>query len=277
MTTTNSTAEFCDAIRAAGLMEPDCIEADGKLHRFSSNGKRGDDAGWYVLHNGGIPAGAFGDWRIGFSQTWRADIGRTLNPAEELAHRNKVQAMRREREAEEARRKAEAQARAVAIWKAAIPAPDGHAYLTRKGIKANGARLHKGALLIPMRADGMIHSLQFIGGDGAKRFLTGGRVAGCYFSIGNTRGAAALCIAEGFATGATIHEATGYPVVVAFNAGNLLAVAKAMREKFPDLPLILCADDDSQTSGNPGLTKATEATRAVGGLLVIPSFVGMTA
>ena len=188
-----------------------------------------------------------------------------------------MEAMRREREADEIRRKSEAQVRAAAIWNAASPAPDDHAYLTRKRIKAHGARLHKGVLLIPMRADGAIHSLQFIGEGGDKRFLTGGRVAGCYFSIGDTKGAAALCIAEGFATGATIHEATGYPVAVAFNAGNLLAVAKAMREKFPDLPLILCADDDRKTPGNPGLTKATEAARTVGGLLVIPEFVGVTA
>ncbi len=269
--------QFRDAIQAAGLTPPDVIEADGKLRRFSSNGKRGDGAGWYLLFSDGIPAGCFGDWRTGFTQTWRADIGRTLTPAEEAAHRDKAQAMRREREVEEARRKAEAQTRAAAIWKAAPPAPDNHAYLARKGIKVHGVRLHKGALLIPMRADGKIHSLQFIGGDGEKRFLTGGRVAGCYFSIGDTRGAAALCIAEGFATGATIHQATGYPVAVAFNAGNLLAVAKAMRAKFPDLPLILCADDDRHTPGNPGLTKATEAARVVGGLLVIPSFVGVAA
>lgn len=269
--------QFRDAILAAGLTPPDVIEADGKLRRFASNGKRGDGAGWYLLFGDGIPAGCFGDWRTGFTQTWRADIGRTLTPAEEAAHRDKAQAMRREREAEEARRKAEAQTRAAGIWKAAPLAPDDHPYLTRKGIKAHGARLHKGALLIPMRADGKIHSLQFIGGDSDKRFLTGGRVAGCYFSIGNTRGASALCVAEGFATGATIFEATGYPVAVAFNAGNLLAVAKAMREKFPDLPLILCADDDRHTLGNPGLTKATEAARAVGGLLVIPEFVGVTA
>ncbi len=269
--------QFRNAIQEAGVTPPDVIEADGKLRRFSSNGKRGDGAGWYLLFSDGIPAGCFGDWRTGFTQTWRAEIGRTLTPAEEAAHRDRLATLRREREADEARRKAEAQQRAAAIWNTATPAPDDHAYLTRKGIKARGARMHKGMLLIPMRADGVLHSLQFIGGDGDKRFLTGGRVAGCYFSIGDTKGAAALCIAEGFATGATIHEATGYPVAVAFNAGNLLAVAKAMREKFPDLPLILCADDDRHTPGNPGLTKATEAARAVGGLLVIPSFVGVTA
>lgn len=272
----NAIQQFQDAIRSAGLTPPDMIEADGRLRRFASNGKRGDDAGWYLLHGDGIPAGSFGDWRTGFAETWRADIGRTLTPAEEAAHRAKVDTMRREREAEQAKRKAEAQTNAETINNTAPPAPDDYAYLTRKGIKAHGAKVHQGKLVIPMRADGKIHSLQFIGPDGDKRFLTGGRVAGCYFSIGNTRDAAALCIAEGFATGASIHEATGYPVAVAFNAGNLMAVAKAMRQKFPDLPLILCADDDRHTPENPGLMKATEAARAVGGLLVIPEFVGVT-
>jgi putative DNA primase/helicase len=67
-------------------------------------------------------------------------------------------------------------------------------------------------------------------------------------------------------------EATGYRVAVAFNAGNLLDVALALRARHPDLPLILGADDDWRTDGNPGVTKATEATRAVGGLLAIPDF-----
>lgn len=268
----NALSQFRDAIQSAGVIPPETIEADGTLRRFASNGKRGDDAGWYLLHGDGIPAGCFGDWRTGFTQNWRADIGRTLTAAEETAHRAKVETMRRVRESEEARRKAEAAKKAAVIWSAAQPAPDDHSYLTRKRIKANGSKLHKGALVIPMRADGELHSLQFIGADGGKKYLTGGRVAGCYFSIGNTKGAAALCIAEGFATGATIHEATGYPVAVAFNAGNLLAVAKAMREKFPNLTLIICADDDTATAGNPGLTKATEAARSVGGLLAIPDF-----
>jgi putative DNA primase/helicase len=264
-------SQFRDAIRSAGLMPPDIIEADGALHRFSSNGKRGDDAGWYLLHGDGVPAGSFGDWRTDQTRTWRADIGRTLSPADQAAHRAKVEAMRREREAEEAKRKAEARERANRIWAEAGPCVD-HAYLTRKRIKANGARLYKDALLIPMRANGEVHSLQFIDADGKKRFLSGGRVKGCYFSIGPTKGAAALCIAEGFATAATIHEATGYPVAVAFNAGNLGPVAKAMRKRFPAVPLIVCADDDRFTPGNPGMAKATEAARSVGGLLAIPDF-----
>ena len=110
-----------------------------------------------------------------------------------------------------------------------------------------------------MRDGSELHRLQFIGIKGDKRFLIGGRVAGCYLSIGDVNGATALCICEGFATGASIHEATGYPVVVAFNAGNLLPVAKAMRKRFPELHLIVCGDDDTKMPGNPGRTKAAVA------------------
>lgn len=273
----NLTQQFSDAIKSAGLIPPDAIEVDGAIHRFASSGKKGDDAGWYLLYGDGIPAGSFGCWRDGLTQTWRADVGRTLTPAEEAEHRAKVEAMRAQREADDVRRKAEAKTKAAVIWKSAPPPPIAYPYLLKKGIKANGAKLHQGALVIPLCADGVIQSLQFIGPDGDKRFLTGGRVKGCYFSLGNPNGAAALCIAEGYATGATIHEATGYPVATAFNAGNLMAVATAMREKFPALPLILCADDDYRTEGNPGLTKATEAARAVGGMLAIPHFGRATA
>jgi putative DNA primase/helicase len=129
----NATAQFRDAIQSAGLIPPDVIEPDGKLHRFASNGKHGDDAGWYALHDDGIPAGSFGDWRNGLSQTWRADIGRNLTPAEDAAHRAKVEAMRRERDAEIARERAAAADKATAIWKAAKPAPADHAISAGEG------------------------------------------------------------------------------------------------------------------------------------------------
>jgi putative DNA primase/helicase len=267
--TINPVEQFRSAIQSAGLIPPDVIEPDGKLHRFSSNGKHGNDSGRYVLHSDGIPAGWIGNYGTGLSQNWRADIGRTLTPSEEAEHRAKVEAMRRERDTEIARERAEAASKAAAIWNAAKPAPTDHAYLLAKGINPNGARLHGDALVIPMRDGGATHSLQFIGPDGGKRFLTGGRVTGCYFSIGNPKGAAALCIAEGFATGATIHEATGYPVAVAFNAGNLGAVAKTLRGKFPDLPVILCGDFDESGTGQKA---ATEAAQAAGGQVALPDF-----
>lgn len=264
-------SQFRDAMEDAGITPPDVIKADGILHRFSPNGKPDDDAGWYVLYNEGIPAGAFGDWRLGVDYKWRADIGRSLTRVEEEEHRAKLEAMKHLREVEQNRRREEAREQANLIWAEAVPCAS-HSYLAAKEVGANGVRLFRGELVIPLRERGKLHSLQFISSNGDKRFLPGGRVSGCYFSIGSPDGKDALCIAEGFATGASIHEATGLPVAVAFNGGNLKAVAITIRESFPGLPLILCADDDHATPGNPGLAKAREAAKAVNGQVVVPEF-----
>lgn len=263
--------DFRDAMHAAGLEPPDIIEP-GKLHRFPGIGKgNGNTAGWCKLFYDGL-GGCFGDWSSDFSENWQAKREKPFSSVERGAFRRHVTEARAQAKAEGEARQSEASARAMAIWNAAQPAPSNHAYLVRKGIQPHGARLHNGALLIPMRDGGKLHSLQFIGPNGDKRFLIGGRVAGCHFSIGSTSGSPALCVAEGFATGATIHQATGKPVAVAFNAGNLKAAAQAMREHFPALPLIVCADDDAATEGNPGLMTAHEAARAVRGLLAVPDF-----
>jgi putative DNA primase/helicase len=263
--------QFKDAIQAAGLTPPDVIEP-GKFQRFPGDGKRkSNEAGWCKLFGDGM-GGVFGDYSTGLSADWHAERTKPFSDAERAAFKRQIAEARQHAEAQKAQEQANAASKAQTIWEAAPPAPDDHPYLTRKGITANGSRLHGDALVIPLRTGADLHSLQFIDEDGNKRYLKNGRVGGCYFSIGDLAGAAALCIAEGFATGASIHEATGYPVAVALNAGNLLAVTEAMRERFADLPLIVCADDDYRTEGNPGLTKATEAARAVGGLLALPDF-----
>ncbi|MGE5141448.1 MAG: AAA family ATPase [Rudaea sp.] len=263
--------QFRDAIARAGLTPPDNIRADGELHRFASNGKRGDDAGWYVFHANGIEAGCFGDWRTGQSQSWRANIGRKLSPVEAAELTRLAAEAKAKRKADEAKRHAEARERATATWQAAIPARADHPYLAAKGIEPHGIRQCGDDLIIPMRdASGELHSLQTIAPDGTKLFAAGGRVTGCYFAI--DKPGDVICISEGFATAASVHEATGNPVAVAFNAGNLTAVARELRAKFPDARIIVCADDDYRTPGNPGRTKASEAASAVGGLLAIPDF-----
>ena len=145
------TEEFRDAIRSAGLEPPGVIDADGKLHRFSSNGKRGDDAGWYILYDDGVPAGCFGDWRTGIKQSWRADIDRALSAAEESAHRAKVETMRRERVAEEARRHAEARSTARARKPPAVARDQsrGQRVSTRAGTCSNMVTLRNRSELFP--------------------------------------------------------------------------------------------------------------------------------
>lgn len=262
--------QFRQAIAAAGLTLPNEIIDDGVIHRFSTNGRPRDDSGWYCLHSDLIPAGSFGDWREGITQSWCSKSDSTMTEAERQAHRDRVQAMQRQRDAEHAQRQQKAAADASRRWTAAAICTS-HDYLTVKGVKAHSIKIEGNNLLIPMRdTSGKVHSLQTIAQDGTKMFMSGGRVKGCYFSIGKPAGSVIVC--EGFATGASIHEATGSAVAVAFNAGNLEAVAVALRNKYPSLKIIIAADDDHQTAGNPGLTKARVAAQAVGGWVAVPVF-----
>lgn len=273
---------FRDAIFAAGLIAPDFIEADGKIHRFSSSGKRGDDAGWYVFFNEGFAVGIFGDWRTGFKEKWIPDGGRNLNKQEVVEQRAKLDALHRERKAAEKLGHEQAAEKANEIWQTATLATADHGYLIRKGIQPYGTKVGSdGRLLVPMYdIRGKLWNIERIApekpadGSADKTGRYRGRRNGCYFAIGDPNGAAVLCITEGFATGASVHEATGLPIAIAFNAGNLVPVAKAMRNKFPDLPIVICADDDWKTNGNPGRTKGEVAALEVGGVMLLPLFQG---
>jgi putative DNA primase/helicase len=238
--------QFREAIRAAGLTPPDTAIADGELRRFASNGQRGDDAGWYVLRSDPIPSGIFGCWRAGVRHTWRADIGRNMSAAETAELSRRAADHKRGREYDQAQRHSRARDLAKAIWTRATPASMDHPYLVNKRVKPYGVRQCRDELLIPVRdVGGELLSLQFIAPDGKKRFLPGGRVAGGHFIIGTARDA--LCITEGYATAATVHEVTGYAVAVAFNARNLLMAATALHIRHPNTRMIVCADDDHRT------------------------------
>ncbi len=268
------TEAFKLAIATTGLTPPENIIDDGVVHRFSTNGKPAHKNGWYILHGDGIAAGAFGDWREGFTQNWCSKSDTSMTEAERVAHRERVKAMQLQREDELAQRQQLAAADALKRLTVATPCTQ-HDYLTRKGIQPHGARIEGDKLLIPMRdTAGTVHSLQTIAPDGIKMFMSGGRVKGCYFGIGKPKGVLIVC--EGFATGASIHECSGHAVAVAFNAGNLEAVAVALRNKYPTLKIIIAADDDHQTPGNPGMTKATAAVQATGATLAVPVFKATT-
>jgi len=256
---------FRQAIERHGL-QPGDIEP-GRFHRFPGADKGTDNrAGWARMFDNG-QGGAFGDWSTGISEAWQAEPGKPLTPEEQAAFRRMTAEAKLKAEQTRKAEQAAAAKRAEGIWKAAPPAPADHPYLKAKNVQAHGLRLYDDALAIPLRDEaGAFCSLQFIGPDCKKRFLKDGKKQGCYFAIGG-KPEKVLCIAEGYATAATIHEATGYPVAVAFDAGNLKPVSLAIRAKLPDTRLIICADDDET-----GITKATEAALAVGGLVAVPDF-----
>ncbi|MCK9202433.1 MAG: toprim domain-containing protein [Gallionella sp.] len=265
--------QYRAAAAARGIILPDTIDADGRIHRCRvEGGKSGRKDGSYAVHRDTPAAGGFENWRDGLGwQTWHAKPDQGQTPEDLVALRTRIEAVRQQRQAEVIQRHTEAAQRAARLLSRCKPATNDHAYLRRKGVNAYGIRQLREQLVIPVRdVHGGLWSLQFIGIDGSKKFLTGGRKRGCYFAIGVPR--RALCICEGYATGASIFEATGHATAVAFDAGNLEPVARALREKFPDLNIILCADNDTETPGNPGLSRAAAAAQAVHGCLAVPRF-----
>lgn len=164
---------------------------------------------------------------------------------------------------------------ATITWEGAAAADPAHAYLLRKGVGPHGVRMEtQDVLILPlMDLDGTIHTLQRIYEDGTKRFLTGGAKAGHFALIGGPLvDAGTILVCEGWATGATAHEATGLPVVAAMDAGNVKRVAPLLHERYPAARLIILADNDSKPGrvDNPGVDAAISAARATGALLAIP-------
>lgn len=298
--------QFCKAMLEHEIeVSPADIVADGKFHRVHVDGDRHKvKNGWYVLHADGRPSGAFGcNRRYGNNVkfTWVAEkSAKPMTPTERRAFRDEMNRKRREREAAEQAKREAASAEATRIWETAREAAD-HPYLTRKGIRAHGLRIgtwekistetgeirliSKLALLVPIRdAKKQIHSLQAIfpndknplGRD--KDYLSGGEKRGMFYSIGKPiehNGRLVILICEGYATGASLHECTGHAVIVAFDAGNLMEVAKIIRARFADAVIVMAADNDRWTLKpieNPGVTRARDAAAAIDGLVAVPDF-----
>ena len=266
-------AAFRDAMAKYGIETEAAIQADGRIHAFHVLGeKRGSKNGRYALFADPAPAGWFGTWRdAGVWQTWRANSDKKLSTTERAAQAAKIKEMHAQRIAEAREIHGSNQQRAWQIWESSRPPSINHPYLLKKGVEAFGLRQLRHSLVVPLRdVNGAIWSVQFIESDGTKRFLSGGRKRGCYHPIGVPK--EILCVCEGYATGASIFMATGYATAVAFDAGNLAPVAQVLRQKFPKLTLVIAADNDSCTPGNPGLTKAIDAARTVGALVALPEF-----
>lgn len=224
---------------------------------------------------------------------YKPAAGERRIPADELA------AMRAAREARqaEADRQAEiarsnAAAEAADFWQHAEPA-ESHPYLSRKQIPGTGCRVlaempvssideetgeiktftARNVLLVPVRhGPGPLVGLQVIRSDGQKMFLRGTPSSGAYTVLGKPSKTGPVVIAEGYATAASVHAATGYCTVVAFNAGNLKPVAEKIRAALPDAQLIIAADDDILTPGNPGVKAAISSASAVGASIAMPAF-----
>jgi putative DNA primase/helicase len=266
-------AQFLEAAANRGIIIRKII-ADGRFHRCDAEGKNGrGDASYRLILDDNFPVGFLQNFRDGLGcETWRPSGGVAISPTQIAEVKAKIARQARERETERARAQAAAARRALEMIQAAHPADPLHPYLQLKHVKPHGIFQLGDALLIPMRdAAGAVWNVQRIFPDAKKRYLRDGRKKGLFFVIGKLD-RRTVAVVEGFATAASVRQATELPVLVAFDAGNLVHVAAAMR-KNPDTFLIFAADDDHLTIGNPGLTKATEAAQSVGNAaVVLPDF-----
>lgn len=267
-------ASLIDAMRAAGLAPAKDLPAvgGGVLHRYRVEGdKPGSLNGWVSLHDDERPAFAnFGSWKTGEQHHWRDGGNNRLTVAEQTELKRRMAAAKAARDAEEARVHAETRAKAERLWGRARMADGHHGYLVRKGcLPPYGLRQLNGMLLVPARdSAGVLHTLQFISADGTKRFLSGGRIKGCYHAVGTLSKNGILLLCEGVATGLTLTATTGYPTAICFSAGNLQPAGVALRAKFPDVRMVVCADRDEA-----GLKAAHATARAIGANVVVPQSV----
>lgn len=270
----NPEAAFRTHCEANGLLIKDLI-ADGEIHRVAHvSSKKGSLDGWYILHTSGkVPVGIAGCWKEPtFESKWVADIGRTMSFTERFEHDKWVADLRAKKDAERLASQAVAAERAEDEVGTYADASDDHPYLVRKHISAHGIKIDRaGRLVVPVIDQaGEILSYQTIDSDGNKRFLKGGKIEGGFYELRGNR--KIVFVGEGFATCASIYEATGYTVMVAFDCGNLAKVAKAAKEMFPAAKIVIGADNDQFTEGNPGVTKGRAAAALVFGEIVYPSF-----
>ena len=280
--------EFAEAMRSAGLFtgsnaQGDHPIMDGKRHRVPvEGGKKGTLDGFYVGHLDGHPAGRIINNKTGTDITWKSK-GYALSDQEKA----KLQAEAAEKLAQRAVEQdklQEATAQRVGRQMAdLVPVEQPTPYLQAKGIESHAGvftdREGQKTYIPAFDADGKQWTMQYIQEDGTKRFAKDSKKEGCFHPVGGMdalAAAPALVIAEGYATAASLAEGLGHATVAAFDSGNLPHVARALREKFPDKPIVIAGDDDKaqeiERGHNPGRAKAEEAAKAVGGKAIFPIF-----
>ena len=285
---------------------------DGRWHRVPLEGETGSKKS--ASYRGFAEGSGFGqlhDFKSGETHSWTPTHER-LSPEQVAALRAEAATRNQALKAARLLAQKEAQEQAVAMWEKAPQqaTQENSFYLRKKQVRSHGLKLDdQGGLLVPVRdVDGVLHSVQRINGEG-KFFLKGGRKEGLLHWVNNPNdgrlkkevaltgyalGISArpathkeggilppdnpkqFIIAEGYATAASLHEATGLPVAAAFDSGNLLPVAKALRQKYPKAEILIAGDNDHSLLAKPphknvGEEKAAKAARAIGAHYIVPA------
>ncbi|WP_312320995.1 DUF5906 domain-containing protein [Stenotrophomonas sp.] len=301
-------------LTAAGLIL-DTLDTSGRMVRCRVEGSR-ERRGWYVLHElntssgDTLVVGTFGVWHGNDNGAQKVELHKrdsAFSQEQREALKRRLAEDRRRAEAARLEQNRRAAARATAAWNRALP--EGEAdYLVDKAVQAFGLRYGRsGVALVPLLdPNGSVHGLQVLrsgkqakaSNKPAKEFWPPGLAKKGHFHLIGGTPQWILLVAEGYATASTLHMATGYPVAVAFDAGNLMPVASALAKRYRSAKVLVCGDDDvlqkcrrcksrlvladapeicptcgeSHGASNAGLLGAEAAAMDVGGAVLLPSF-----
>jgi putative DNA primase/helicase len=259
-------AEFAKAIKAAGLVLDGEPVMDGKMQRVPiEDGRSGNRDGAYVGYLDGKPSGHIQNHKTGLKENWTL-AGQQLSPEQNAQLAAQAQLAKQQRSAELAEQHSKTAVLAQAKWDRLpeVSANGENAYLARKGVEAHGVKFDGERLVVPVRdVDGKLWSVQSISPEeGApKMFEKGGRKTGNMHVIGEVKPGAEILVAEGYATGASLHQATGKTVAVAFDSGNLDPVVSKLKERYPTNPIFIAGDNDKHQEQNVGFEKAMAAAQ----------------
>lgn len=271
--------EFAQVLENAGLVIQGLPQMDGAIHRVATrDDKKGAKSGAYKAYLDGCPAGWYRDYRSADDSptNWVFSGGEQHDPLARL-HLRAFAQQQRDDNARKLQQQYNKQARYARSYINQLPQATEHEYLTRKGIlAAPGVRLNnKNELVIPFsNSRGEIRSYQRIPATGGKdaRILKGSEKSGNWFAFGTPENGRPLLFAEGYATAASLHEATGHPVLMTIDADNMINVAKNARQIWTDSPFVFCADNDHQRKINKGVSSAKKAAASTHGEVIIPAF-----
>ena len=125
-------------------------------------------------------------------------------------------------------------------------------YHERKGVELIGAVLEGSDVVVPLfntNREQVGH--QRINPTGIKKFNPGLKKQGGVFGVVGKLDFAGKCfVSEGWATSVSVHMASDHtPVIFALDAGNLATVCQALQETWPDMELVIAADNDANQKG----------------------------
>ena len=265
--------DFLAHTKECGLGFEGEIIADGLLHRINiDSDKRNTLNGWYVYHDETIPLCVFGSWKTGYQGVWSAKHHSEQSKAEMVKMKLALAKASRKAKAVRDQENKEAAIACMDLYNNSDQVIE-HEYLKNKLINTDPIlRQHKDTLLIPVLDRSFsITSLQYIYPNGRKKFHPKGKIKGGFCPIHGDNEIVFIC--EGFSTGATVNQATGATVLVAFNCGNLLEVVRFATEHYTKSSIIIAADDDFATENNVGKHHAKKAAMAYRCPVVYPEFI----